>query len=140
MKNGAVEKHSKSHGAGAVHPNQTGNGLRLTHASSVPVDTFWVLRLYIAGQTSKSLAAFANLRRLCAQHLDNRYRIEVIDLLEKPSLAGDDQILAVPMLIRKLPIPVRRIIGDLSNTERVLIGLDLRPATAAANDASQGKP
>ena len=140
MKTGSSKKRSKSHGARPVPPHQTGNGSRPTHASLEHLGTFWVLRLYIAGQTSKSLAAFANLKRLCAQHLDDRYRIEVIDLLENPSLAGDDQILAVPMLIRKLPVPVRRIIGDLSNTERVLIGLDLRPTTAATIDASQGKP
>ena len=136
MRTGAGGKQPKSHGMRLVHPIPTGNGSRRTHTE--PDDSVWVLRLYIAGQTSKSLAAFANLKRLCAQHLDNRYRIEVIDLLENPSLAGDDQILAVPMLIRKLPVPVRRIIGDLSNTERVLIGLDLRPATAATLAA--GKP
>jgi len=88
----------------------------------------WDLRLYIAGQTAKSLTAFANLKRICAESLDGRYRIEVIDLLENPQLAGDDQIVALPTLVRKLPHPVRKIIGDLSNTERVLVGLDLRPS------------
>jgi circadian clock protein KaiB len=87
---------------------------------------FWQLRLYVAGQTPKSLAAFANLKRICEEHLAGRYRIEIIDLLENPTLAKGDQILAIPTLVRKLPEPVRKIIGDLSNTERVLIGLDLR--------------
>ena len=86
----------------------------------------WILRLYVAGQTTKSLTAFANLRRICEEHLSGRYRIEVIDLLEKPQLAADDQILALPTLVRRLPPPVQKIIGDLSNTERVLIGLDVR--------------
>lgn len=88
----------------------------------------WTLRLYVAGQTPRSLTAFANLKRLCEEHLKGRYSIEVIDLLETPRLAGDDQILAIPTLVRKLPEPVRKIIGDLSNTERVLVGLDLIPA------------
>jgi len=87
-------------------------------------DTF-VLRLYVAGQTPKSLLAFANLKKICEEHLAGRYQIEVIDLLENPQLASGDQILAIPTLVRKLPEPVRKIIGDLSNTERVLIGLDL---------------
>ena len=86
----------------------------------------WKLRLYVAGQTPKCLAAFSNLRIICEEHLQGRYHIEVIDLLEKPALAQGDQILAVPTLVRKLPEPVRRIIGDLSNTERVLVGLDIR--------------
>ena len=85
----------------------------------------WKLRLYVAGQTPKSLVAFANLKRLCEDHLKGRYTIEVIDLVETPRLAKDDQILAIPTLVRKLPEPVRKIIGDLSNTERVLVGLDL---------------
>jgi circadian clock protein KaiB len=88
----------------------------------------WQLRLYVAGQTPKSLAAFANLKRLCETHLPGHYEIEVIDLLKNPTLARGDQILAIPTLVRKLPTPVRKIIGDLSNTERVLVGLDLRPA------------
>lgn len=91
----------------------------------------WVLRLYIAGQTPKSLVAFANLKRICAEHLGDLYRIEVVDLLKKPALTGDAQIVALPMLVRRLPTPVRRIIGDLSDTERVLVGLDLRPRTGA---------
>ena len=87
---------------------------------------FWNLRLYVAGQTARSVAAFANLERLCEEHLKGKYSIEVIDLLKNPQLAKGDQILAVPTLVRKLPEPVRKIIGDLSNTERVLVGLDLR--------------
>jgi circadian clock protein KaiB len=86
----------------------------------------WVLRLYVAGQTPKCVAAFANLKKICAQYLENRYKIEIIDLLENPQLARGDQILAVPTLVRNLPEPVRKIIGDLSNTEKVLVGLDLR--------------
>ena len=88
----------------------------------------WTLRLYVAGQTPKSLTAFANLKRFCENHLQGRYTIEVIDLVETPRLAKDDQILAIPTLVRRLPEPVRKIIGDLSNTERVLVGLDLIPA------------
>ena len=86
----------------------------------------WDLRLYVAGQTPKSLAAFANLKKICEQHLPGQYRIEVVDLLENPQLARDDQILAIPTLVRKLPEPIRKIIGDLSDTERVLVGLQLR--------------
>jgi circadian clock protein KaiB len=86
---------------------------------------FWELRLYVAGQTPKSVAAFGNLKRLCEERLAGQYRIEVIDLLEHPQLAKGDQILAIPTLVRKLPQPMRKIIGDLSNTERVLVGLDL---------------
>jgi circadian clock protein KaiB len=86
------------------------------------------LRLYVAGQTPKSLTAFSNLKAICEVHLKGRYRIEVLDLLEKPQLAKGDQILAIPTLVRKLPKPMRKIIGDLSDTERVLVGLDLRSA------------
>jgi circadian clock protein KaiB len=88
----------------------------------------WELRLYVAGQTPKSMTAFANLKKLCAEHLPpGQYSIEVVDLLKNPTLAKGDQILAIPTLVRKLPEPIRKIIGDLSNTERVLVGLDLRP-------------
>ena len=89
-------------------------------------DTF-VLRLYVAGQTPKSILAFANLKKICEEYLVEQYKIEVVDLLKNPKLARGDQILAIPTLVRKLPTPVRKIIGDLSNTERVLIGLDLLP-------------
>ena len=92
-------------------------------------DTF-VLRLYIAGQTPKCMRAFTNLKRICEEYLANRYRIEMIDLLEDPALARGDQILAVPTLVRRVPVPVRKIIGDLSNTQRVLAGLDVIVAAA----------
>ncbi len=90
-------------------------------------DERWMLKLYVAGQTPKAVAAFDNLKRLCEERLQGRYTIEVIDLLKNPRLAKDDQILAIPTVIRKVPPPLRRIIGDLSNADRVLIGLDLRP-------------
>ena len=86
----------------------------------------WQLRLYVAGQTPRSLTAFKNLKTICETHLSGRYRIEVIDLLEEPQLSKGDQILAIPTLVRKLPQPMRKIIGDLSDTKRVLVGLDLR--------------
>ena len=85
----------------------------------------WVLRLYVAGQTPKAVNAFNNLKLICEEQLKGKYHIEVIDLLKNPQLARDEQILAVPTLVRKLPLPVRKIIGDLSNRERVLVGLDL---------------
>ena len=85
------------------------------------------LRLYVAGQTPRSMEAFSNLKKICEEHLKGRYSIEVIDLLENPRLAKGDQILAVPTLVRQLPKPVRKIIGTLADTERVLVGLDLRP-------------
>jgi circadian clock protein KaiB len=88
----------------------------------------WDLRLYVAGQTPRSLTAFANLKQICEEHLEGRYRIEVIDLLQNPQLAEGDQILAIPTLVRRLPRPIRKSIGDLSNIERVLVGLDIRPA------------
>ena len=87
----------------------------------------WELRLYVAGKTPRSVAALSNLKRICEDHLAGKYSIEVIDLLERPQLARGEQIVAIPTLERRLPEPVRKIIGDLSNTERVLIGLDLRP-------------
>jgi circadian clock protein KaiB len=86
------------------------------------------LRLYVAGQTRKSMLALANLQKICDEHLPGQYKIEVIDLLQNPSLARGDQILAIPTLVRQLPQPIKKIIGDLSNTERVLVGLDLREA------------
>lgn len=88
-------------------------------------DAVWDLRLYVAGQTRKSLAALANLRQLCEKHLPGKYRIEVIDLIEQPQLAQKDQVLAIPTLVRNLPEPIRKVIGDLSNTQRVLVALDL---------------
>jgi circadian clock protein KaiB len=89
----------------------------------------WILRLYVAGQTPKCIAAFANLKKICAEYLDGHYQIEIIDLLENPQLARGDQIIAIPTLVRNLPEPMLKIIGDLSNTEKVLIGLDLRSRT-----------
>jgi circadian clock protein KaiB len=97
----------------------------------VPPET-WELRLYVAGKTPKSIEAFGNLKRICEEHLKGRYQIEVIDLLENPTLARGDQILAVPTLVRKLPPPMKKIIGDFSNTERVLVGLNLRPVKKTA--------
>ncbi|MHB8109318.1 MAG: circadian clock KaiB family protein [Syntrophorhabdaceae bacterium] len=101
----------------------------MTKQSQKPEENpdFWQLKLYVAGQTPKSLAAFANLKKICEEHLLGKYRIEIIDLLKNPTLAAGDQILAIPTLVRKLPEPVRKIIGDLSHTERVLVGLDIRP-------------
>jgi circadian clock protein KaiB len=90
-------------------------------------DEMWELRLYVAGVTPKSIEAFANLKKICEEHLQGKYHIEVIDLMENPRLARGDQILAVPTLVRKLPEPLKKIIGDLSDTERVLVGLNLRP-------------
>ena len=90
-------------------------------------DRQWQLRLYVAGQTPKCLTAFANLKKLCEDHMGGQYHIEIVDLLQQPQLAKGDQILAIPTLVRKLPEPVRKIIGDLSNAERVLVGLDLKP-------------
>ena len=87
----------------------------------------WNLRLYVAGQTPRSLTAFKNLKKICEEYLKGQYHIEVVDLLENPTLARGDQILAVPTLVRKLPQPIRKIIGDLSNTDRVLVGLDIQP-------------
>lgn len=94
---------------------------------SVDPNGKYELRLYVAGQTAKSITALANLNRLCEEHLAGRYTIEVIDLTRNPQLAAGDQILALPTLVRRLPQPLKRVIGDLSNTERVLVGLDLRP-------------
>jgi circadian clock protein KaiB len=95
--------------------------------STPPANERWDLRLYVAGQTDKSLRAISNLNRICKEHLEGRYSIQVIDLLEHPQLAAGDQILALPTLVRRLPEPVKKILGDLSNEDRVLVGLDIRP-------------
>lgn len=95
----------------------------------------WILRLYVAGKTPKSVAAFTNLKRICETHLKGQYRIELIDLLLNPKLARGDQIIAVPSLVRSLPAPMKKIIGDLADEERVLVGLDLKPAEAIRSDA-----
>lgn len=115
---------------------KTNTPARATRPPAPPKPPKWDLRLYVAGPTPKSIMALRNLQRLCEEHLAGQYRIEVIDLLQNPQLAQGDQILAVPTLVRKLPEPIRKIIGDLSNTERVLIGLDLRPHQVEA----AGKP
>ena len=94
-----------------------------------PDTDVWNLRLYVAGQTPRSIAALANLKRLCDEHLSGRYNIEVVDLVKHPQLAAGDQIVAIPTLVRKLPEPLRKIVGDLRDTERALVGLQLRPAT-----------
>jgi circadian clock protein KaiB len=99
---------------------------RVSQASSEDLNR-WNLRLYVAGQTPRSVTAFKNLKDICEEYLKGQYHIEVIDLMENPTLARGDQILAVPTLVRKLPQPIRKIIGDLSNTERVLVGLDIQP-------------
>jgi len=93
-----------------------------------PAGQSYQLRLYVAGQTPKSVLAFRNLKQICEEHLQGHYEIEIIDLLQNPQLAQGDQILAIPTLVRRLPEPIKKIIGDLSNTERVLVGLDLRTA------------
>jgi len=94
-------------------------------AKTAAAEEIWNLRLYVAGQTQKSIVAFANLKKICDEHLAGKYTIEVIDLLKNPQLAKGDQIIALPTLVRKLPEPIKKIIGDLANTERVLVGLDI---------------
>ena len=111
----------------SAKPARRTSKLRKTKANP----EFFDLRLYIAGQTARSVAALANLQRICDEHLKGRYRLEVIDLLERPQLARGDQIFALPTLVRKLPEPIRKLVGDLSDTERALVGLDLRPRTAS---------
>jgi circadian clock protein KaiB len=106
-------------------------GAALKGGTARRVPAKWRLRLYVAGNTANSIAAFANLKDICENHLGGKYEIEVIDLLRNPQLAAGDQIIAVPTLVRRLPHPVKKIIGDLSNRERVLVGLELKPATYA---------
>jgi circadian clock protein KaiB len=96
------------------------------HVEKAVIPKPWQLRLYVAGQTPKSMAAFENLKRICEEHLAGQFEIEVVDLLENPRLAKDDQIVAIPTLVRKLPEPIRKIIGDLSDTDQTLVGLQLR--------------
>ena len=109
-----------------------------TTAQGPPDSSFYDLRLYVAGQTPKSVAALANLKRFCEEHLAGKYKIEVVDLVENPKLARSDQILAIPTLVRKLPPPVKKIIGDFSNTERVLVGLNLRPLNVPLKSSGRG--
>ena len=107
-------------------------------ASTNPGDPeVWELRLYVAGKTAKSVAAFENLSRLCEEHLAGKYTIEIVDLLRHPQLAKGDQIVAIPTLVRKLPPPIRKVIGDLSNVERTLVGLQLRPAKTHAGSPGE---
>lgn len=110
-------------------PTKRAKAARNGHAPQTDGDGAgrWNLRLYVAGQTPRSLTAFQNLKNICEEYLQGQYHIEVIDLMENPTLARGDQILAIPTLVRKLPQPIRKIIGDLSNTERVLVGLDIQP-------------
>ena len=115
---------STSRGATRSKPRQKVDG---ENRSAKSASHEYVLRLYVAGQTPRSLQAFANLKEICETHLKGRYRIEVVDLLQNPALARGDQILALPAVVRQLPPPVKKIIGDFSNAERVLVGLDLRP-------------
>jgi circadian clock protein KaiB len=115
---------------------RTAKGKALAKAPASPVQEHWQLRLYVAGQTPKCLTAFANLKKICEEHLEGRYRIEVIDLLINPTLADGDQILALPTLVRGLPEPVKKLIGDLSDTERVLVGLDIKPINCQVNRGS----
>ncbi len=106
---------------------------------AAPVAPFVDLRLYVAGQTPKSLAAISNLKKICADYVDaQQYRVEVIDLAKNPALARDHQILAIPTLVRSLPVPIRKIIGDLSDTERVVVGLDIRGIKAKSKPADNG--
>ena len=119
-KRSALRRRSNSRNNGTRTANGTRTGSRKK--------ALWELRLYVAGMTPTSVRAFENLKKLCEEHLHGVYSIQVIDLLERPMLARGDQIIAVPTLVRRLPTPVKKIIGDLSNTERVLVGLDLRPA------------
>jgi len=104
--------------------------------SAVNHESTLKLRLYVAGQTPKSLAALSNLKRICSEHIDGKYELEVIDLIRNPQLAQGDQILAIPTLVRNLPVPIRKIIGDLSNVDRVLVGLDLRGQENQVTDKS----
>jgi len=114
----------KSEGTGEARPLS----LAEINETKGPIDgETWELRLYVAGQTPRSVTAFANLKKICEEHLAGRYNIEVVDLVKHPQLAAGDQILAIPTLVRKLPQPLRKIVGDLRDTERALVGLQLRP-------------
>jgi circadian clock protein KaiB len=104
-----------------------GTGKTAAKAKTKKTGEFFDLRLYVAGQTPKSLTALSNLKKICEEHLKGQYRVEIIDLIKNPQLAQGDQILAIPTLVRKLPEPIKKIIGDLSNTEKVIVGLDIRP-------------
>ena len=111
-------------------PSQAVSTLNDGNGAATAEPKTWELRLYVAGKTARSVAALENLTKICEEHLAGQYRIEVVDLLVHPKLAKGDQIVAIPTLVRKLPEPIRKVIGDLSNTERTLVGLQLRPALA----------
>jgi|ERR1043166_503043 circadian clock protein KaiB len=113
--------------ARAGAPQVRNGGRSVARSVETVPSAAWELRLYVAGQTPKSVTAFANLKKICEEYIPGKYNLEVVDLLKNPTLAKGDQILAIPTLVRKLPQPIRKILGDLSDTERVLIGLDLRP-------------
>lgn len=113
----------KMKGRETKSPSKSGGRLAKAEKST---EGRWILRLYVAGETARSITAFANLKKICDQYLANRHSIEVIDLSKQPELAQNDQIVALPTLVRKLPTPVRRVIGDLSNLDRVLVGMDLK--------------
>ena len=124
---------SSGQGANLAHLGRNpSSGMKKTSAKKPPAKTsqndFFILRLYIAGQTPNSITAIANLKKICEEKLQGKYSIEVVDLLEKPQLAKGDQIIAIPTLVRRLPPPVKKIIGNLSKTESVIVGLDLQPA------------
>lgn len=128
-----AKSNSKSSGRTQSSRNgSSGRGSKAAKRSAMEKVMEWELRLYVAGNTPNSIAAFSNLQQLCEEHMGGRYRIEIIDLFENPQLAQGDQIVAVPTLVRRLPTPIKKIIGDLSNTERVLVGLDLKPARSFA--------
>lgn len=114
-----------------MHDSSNPQALATLNGSAQTDPNTWELRLYVAGRTARSVAALENLTRLCEEHLPGKYRIEVVDLLVHPKLARGDQIIAIPTLVRKLPPPIRKVIGDMSNTERTLVGLQLRPSRSA---------
>jgi circadian clock protein KaiB len=120
------------------HKVKSTRATRAARAAETPQDE-WCLRLYVAGQTPKSVAALANLKTFCKEHLDERYKVEIIDLLKEPGRARADQIVAIPTLVRRMPAPIKKIIGDLSNKEKVLVGFDLQPAEEPAPTQPLGR-
>jgi circadian clock protein KaiB len=121
-----INAHDETHPAQAREPCMKKTAAKKRVATRKTRTNFWELRLYIAGQTPNSIAAIANLKKICEEQLKGKYRIEVIDLLKKPQLAKGDQIVAIPTLVRRLPPPVKKIVGNLSKTERALVGLDIQ--------------
>lgn len=121
----AAKKSSKAAVKAAKPAKKAATKTAAKKGAEKPAKDIWNLRLYVAGQTPRSLTAFSNLKKLCEEHLPGRYEIEVVDLVKNPHLAQNDQILALPTLVRKLPAPIKRVIGDLSNAERVMVGIDL---------------